>query len=202
MITGSKVLLSIIVLIAAAATLNASVVVNPVFVLNSGLEFSIAETPFTPQLDSPLAHLDLIPTATTTPAPVMNLDPRSVVLGPTASYAAPRIRVNTFSSALFEVSALSLVALNIVDYFSTREALRYPGLQEGNPLLKNIVKDPTKFAVLKIGVVAASYISMKSLYKKNRTLAWVVSTASNVLMGYVVSNNVRLINVARSRQGL
>lgn len=197
--TGSKVLLSIFILIAAASTLNAGLIVNSVYIFNSGFEFSIAETPFTPQLDSPLAHLDLIPPTEFAPAPVMNLDPRNVVLGSTRSYAPPLARGRSFGDGLFEASMISLLALNIADYFSTREALRTPGLQEGNPLLKNVVKDPAKFAAVKIGVAVASYISLKSLYKKNRALGWAVSTLSNFAMSYVVSNNIRLINVARAR---
>ncbi len=204
---GSKVLFGLFILIAAAISSQAAVVTGYRFAPAelSVLEYSIIETPFTPQLDTPLARLDLMPAAEATllsapaPAPVMNLDPRSVVLGGSTSYAPPLARRYSVGDGLFEASALSLVALNIADYFSTREALRFPGLQEGNPLMKGVVKDPTKFAAVKIGIAVASYISLKSLYKKNRTLGWAVSVLSNFAMSYVVSNNLRLINWAKSR---
>jgi len=84
--------------------------------------------------------------------------------------------------------------LNAADYFSTLEALKRPGLQEGNPLMKGIVKSPAAFAAVKIGISAFSYISLKKMYKSNRSLAWVLSLATNFAMSYVVSNNLRLIN--------
>jgi hypothetical protein len=40
---------------------------------------------------------------------------------------------------------------------------------------------------------------MKSIFKRNKTVAWVMTTASNVLLSYVVANNVRLIQGARAR---
>jgi hypothetical protein len=40
---------------------------------------------------------------------------------------------------------------------------------------------------------------MKALFKKNKTVAWVMTTASNVLLSYVVANNYRLIQGARVR---
>ena len=91
------------------------------------------------------------------------------------------------------------LGLNVADYFTTKEALRYMGVNEGNPLLKNIVRDPTKFAVFKLGITAFSYWNMKSLYKKNKTLAWIFSVASNALMYYVVTCNADVINRATTR---
>jgi len=42
-------------------------------------------------------------------------------------------------------------ALNIADYALTREALRYGGVAEGNPMMKNIVKNTYIFAAVKRG---------------------------------------------------
>jgi hypothetical protein len=92
-----------------------------------------------------------------------------------------------------------MVGLNIADYVSTREALKYPGLTETNPLMKPFVKSPAAFAAIKFGTTALSYWSMKVLFKKNKTVAWVMTTASNVLLSYVVANNYRLIQGARVR---
>jgi hypothetical protein len=40
---------------------------------------------------------------------------------------------------------------------------------------------------------------MKSVFKKNRTMAWIMATASNVVISYVVVNNMRLVHKARTR---
>lgn len=101
--------------------------------------------------------------------------------------------------ALFDANLVLMVGLNVADYISTREALKYPGLTETNPLMAPFVKSPAAFAAIKFGTTALSYWSMKAIFKKNRTLAWVMTTASNALLSYVVANNVRLIQGARVR---
>jgi hypothetical protein len=101
--------------------------------------------------------------------------------------------------ALFDANLVLMVGLNVADYVSTREALKYPGLSETNPLMKPFVKSPAAFAAVKLGTTALSYLSMKALFKRNRTMAWVMTTASNVLLSYVVANNMRLIQGARAR---
>jgi hypothetical protein len=100
--------------------------------------------------------------------------------------------------ALFEVNLLAMVALNVADYLSTRQALKYPGLNEANPLMQPFVKSPAAFAAVKIGTTALTYWSMKALFKKNKTVAWVLTTASNVLMSYVVASNMQRIHQARA----
>jgi len=69
---------------------------------------------------------------------------------------------------------------------------------EGNPMMKNIVKDPYVFAAAKVGVSALNFYLMKHLYKKNRTLAWVLTTVTNFAMTYVVANNIRVLSDAKS----
>ncbi|MBN2265774.1 MAG: hypothetical protein JW775_08175 [Candidatus Aminicenantes bacterium] len=101
--------------------------------------------------------------------------------------------------ALFEANLVLMVGLNIADYLSTREALKYPGLTEVNPLMKPFVKSPAAFAAVKFGTTALSYVSMKAIFKRNKTVAWVMTTASNALLSYVVANNMRLIQGARAR---
>lgn len=100
--------------------------------------------------------------------------------------------------ALFDANLVLMVGLNIADYFSTKEALKYPGLEETNPLMKPFVKSPAAFAAIKVGTTALSYWSMKSLFKKNKTMAWIMTTASNAILSYVVVNNMRLVHKARS----
>jgi len=101
--------------------------------------------------------------------------------------------------ALFDANLVLMVGLNVADYFSTREALKYPGLTETNPLMKPFVKSPAAFAAIKLGTTALSYLSMKAIFKRNRTVAWIMTTASNALLSYVVANNMRLIQGARAR---
>jgi hypothetical protein len=93
--------------------------------------------------------------------------------------------------ALFDANLVLMIGLNIADYISTREALKYPGLTETNPLMKPFVKSPAAFAAIKLGTTA--------IFKKNKAVAWVMTTASNALLSYVVANNVRLIQGARAR---
>ena len=101
--------------------------------------------------------------------------------------------------ALFDANLILMLGLNVADYISTKQALKYPGLEETNPLMKPFVKDPTLFAAVKFGTTALSYWSMKAIFKKNKTVAWIMTTASNALLSYVVANNVRLIRAARAR---
>lgn len=100
--------------------------------------------------------------------------------------------------ALFDANLVALVALNVGDYFSTREALKYPGLREANPLMQPFVKSPAAFAAIKVGTTVLTYWSMKALFKKNRTAAWILTTASNVLLSYVVASNMQRIHQARA----
>lgn len=101
--------------------------------------------------------------------------------------------------ALFNANLALMIGLNAADYFSTVEALKYPGLEETNPLMKPFVKSPAAFAAIKIGTTALSYWSMKAVFKKNKTMAWVMTTATNAVLSFVVVNNMRLVQQARSR---
>jgi hypothetical protein len=119
---------------------------------------------------------------------------------PTAPLRLPVMRpVARPGKALFDANLALMIGLNLADYISTREAFKYPGLEETNPLMKPFVKSPAAFAALKIGTTALSYWSMKAIFKKNKTVAWVMTTASNVLLSYVVANNIRQIQAARAR---
>jgi hypothetical protein len=123
------------------------------------------------------------------PAPVVTAPLRLPIYRP-----APRP-----GKGFFDANLVIMVGLNIADYISTKEALKYPGLTETNPLMKPFVKSPAAFAAIKLGTTALSYWSMKVLFKKNRTMAWIMTTASNALLSYVVANNYRLIQGARAR---
>jgi hypothetical protein len=168
-----------------------------------GADPSLIETVLAPNLPSALANFDLIPIPNNeisyTEFANLDLSPRNVVYGTGRSYLNPDFRTSSMGDKLFTASLVSLVVLNVADYFSTLDALKHPGLGEGNPLMKPFVKSPLVFAAVKAGISTLSFLSMKSIYKKNRPLAWVLSTAANFAMSYVVSNNLRLIDKIKGR---
>lgn len=100
--------------------------------------------------------------------------------------------------ALFDLNLLALVSLNVADYVTTRQALKYPGLYEANPLMRPFVKSPAAFTAVKAGTTVLTYLGMKALFKRNRTAAWIMTTATNVFLSYVVSNNLQKIHQARA----
>jgi hypothetical protein len=99
----------------------------------------------------------------------------------------------TLGNSLFTASLLTLTALNIADYFSTVKALRLPGLEEGNPIMRPFTKNMFVFGAVKLGVAALDFYLLKNVYKKNKTLGWVLSIVGNIAMSYVVSSNMRKI---------
>ena len=175
------------------------------------LLLAAASSGFTLAADMPLGVLVATPLEVTTvmsltPAP----EPVQVPLNwgdPAATPQADMAIVPAFpgfrpsgdaGKAFFNANLVALVGLNVADYFTTREALKYPGLREANPLIQPFVKSPAAFAAIKIGTTALTYWSMKALFKKNRTAAWILTTASNVLVSYVVASNMQRIHQARA----
>ena len=116
-----------------------------------------------------------------------------------AGNVIPPEQSRTFGDSVFDASVFSLVALHVGDYFTTCEALRYPGNREGNPWLKNITKYPEAFAIFKAGIAAGTYFGLKSIYEKNKTLGWMISTLSNFCLSYIVFHNFKAIREARAR---
>jgi hypothetical protein len=104
---------------------------------------------------------------------------------------------STFGNSLFTSSLITLTALNVADFFTTRQALKLPGLTEGNPFMKPFVKSTLLFTGVKLGITALDLLFLKKVYKKNKVLGWALSLAANFAMSYVVSNNMRLIQQAR-----
>lgn len=111
-----------------------------------------------------------------------------------------QIESQKVGDSLFTSSLVAFAALNIADYVTTVKALKCDGLQEGNPIMKPFVKNAYLFAAVKVGISALNYKLMKSLYQKDKRIAWVVSTAINFAFSYVVANNLRMIQKARSCQ--
>jgi hypothetical protein len=166
----------------------------------SGL-LTIGETALPAANPSPLMALDLYPTADKALPEknyeAMNLDPRAAAAGSGIPVFRPTFRGSSAGKTLYTLSLVSMVALNVADYLSTKECLKYPGLSEGNPIMKPFIKNPYVFAAAKTALTAFSYWNMKHLYKKNKPLAWVASFAANAALAYVVSNNYRLLGQAR-----
>ncbi len=162
------------------------------------IEIRILETPLPGISLSPLSRLDLFPE----PAPMpfafvttLHPDPARDVTG--RRRLERSLNSAAFSETIFEVSMAALVGLSLADYLTTMAAVKYPSLAESNPFFKILVKSPLSFAAAKIGVTAISYWGLKRLYKQNKTMAWVLSTASNFAMSFVMANNLRLIKGAK-----
>src|SRR5512136_2073179 len=84
-----------------------------------------------------------------------------------APQLTPQLRIPVYKpsaragKALFDANLVLMVGLNVADYISTRQALKYPGLEETNPIMKPFVKSPAAFAAIKAGTTVLSYWSMK-----------------------------------------
>ncbi len=146
-------------------------------------------------LPEPLAEPALASSEILVMESVPALSPQMAFVPPRPSFRPP-VRSG---KALFGANLVLMIGLNVADYVSTRQALKYPGLSETNPLMKPFVKSPAAFAAIKLGTTALSYLSMRAIFKRNKAVAWVMTTASNVLLSYVVASNVRLIQGARAR---
>lgn len=128
----------------------------------------------------------------------LNNDPDFGQIGPKFDLGITRRPLN-LGKTLFDTSLISLTALHVADFLSTREAVKIPGLREANPLYKSIVKNDAAFAAVKVGFAALTYIGFKGLYKKNKTTAWIMSVAANALFAYVVTNNYKFIQAYKQR---
>ena len=101
------------------------------------------------------------------------------------------------SSLLYTSSLITLTCLNIADYYTTVRALKYENLKETNPLMRPFAKNTFLYTTVKLGLTAYNYYFLKSLYKKDKTLAWAVSLVANFALSYVVANNISKIQEAQ-----
>ncbi len=104
-------------------------------------------------------------------------------------------------SAGFTAAMASTALLHAADYFTTVNALKYSRLEEGNIFMKKIVNNQLLFGAIKLGVAGLQVTLLKGLYKKNKTLAWVVGTAMNVALSAVVANNFSKTQKAKACLG-
>jgi len=128
----------------------------------------------------------------------LNNDPDFGQIGPKIDFGITRKPLN-LGKTLFDSTLITLTALHLGDFLSTREAVKIPGLREANPLYKSIVKNDAAFAAVKIGFAALTYVGFKGLYKKNKTTAWIMSVAANALFAYVVTSNYKFIQAYKQR---
>ncbi len=167
--------------------------------LRADIEISLVETEIPTAALTTLSILTLpVGDASDPIALTASLDPSRMAVNPGHRYLVRSLDGLAFGRTAFDAFLLAMVALNVADYFSTTTALKYPGLAEGNPILKPFVKSPLAFGAVKLGFTAISYFSAKSLFKRNKTMAWIVTMAANAALSYAVSNNVKLIGLARS----
>jgi hypothetical protein len=116
------------------------------------------------------------------------------ILAPPSPTFPTRKKNNTFLITTLSSAAV----LQAADYFTSLNALQYSSLKEGNPLLKNVGGDPLLFGVVKLCATGLQVVILKKLYDGNKTLAWVVGTAMNVALSFVVANNIHQIQKARN----
>ncbi len=99
-------------------------------------------------------------------------------------------------NSLFTASLLTFAALNIADYVTTVKALKLPDAEEGNPLMRPFTKNMVLLGAVKLGVSALDFYLLKNIYKRNKTLGWVLSIVGNLALSYVVSHNIQKIQAA------
>jgi hypothetical protein len=138
----------------------------------------------------PLARLDFLQN--------INLNSLSLNLD-VLRYPGTKFKLGKIENTLFTSSLVTFAALNLADYFSTRQALKYPCIQEANPFMEPFVKSPYVFATIKLGTTVLGYYSMKKLFKKDKKMAWALSLVSNFVLSYVVVKNVQLIHKAQGK---
>ncbi|MGD2245751.1 MAG: DUF5658 family protein [Candidatus Aminicenantes bacterium] len=160
-------------------------------------------TPPEPNAEVGLEEISLGNTEITPFSGMLTLYPKKVSLQ--SSFTSPdNLSINPIRkrNAGFTASLVSTVFLHAADYYTTVRALKYSTLQESNPFLKKIVHNQLLFGAVKLGVAGLQVTLLKGLYKKNRTLAWIVGTAMNVTLSYVVANNISKIQRAKTCYGM
>ncbi len=104
-------------------------------------------------------------------------------------------------SSGFTAAMASTILLHAADYYTTVNALKFSTLEEGNPFMKKIAHNQLLFGAIKLGVAGLQVTLLRGLYKKNKTLAWIVGTAMNVGLSCVVANNFSKIQKAKACLG-
>lgn len=193
-----KIIVSIAIMLALSAG----------FASAGEIDFSLIQTASLSKSMLPVNGLSLTSAAYTATAPEAIEPPAPVAQAAPANLSSINIQKSfgpymrdgsKFEKTLFTSQMVAMVALNVADYLTTNAAMKHTGLREGNPMMKPFVKNAVLFAAVKAGTTALSIWGMKSLRKRDKTTAWVLTTASNLLLSYVVANNMRLIQRTKLR---
>lgn len=159
-------------------------------------------TPPTPSTAVASIEFNLKETEVTSKALTLTLSPKKLSL---QSYSiSPRNTSFTpkqKGTGGFTAALVSTVVLHAADYYTTVNALKFSTLQEGNPFMKKIANNQLLFGAIKLGVAGLQVTLLRGLYKKNKTLAWIVGTAMNVALSGVVANNLSKIQKAKACLG-
>jgi hypothetical protein len=126
------------------------------------------------------------------PAPVFSFQPAAQIPIRAGFWTAAE-------SGLFTASLASFAAMNVADFFLTREAMKYPSISETNPLIRPIVKNDFTFGLYKAGYIALNSYFLNRLHGSDKPLAWALSLASNLLISLAVSHNIQQLNKAKGR---
>jgi len=168
-------------------------------------ETVIIDSGFTPPSPStPMASMEfsLEETEITSSARTLTLSPKKLSL---QSYSISPQNISFTpkqkGTSGFTAALASTVILHAADYYTTVKALKFSNLQEGNPFMKKIANNQLLFGAIKLGVAGLQVTLLKGLYKKNKTLAWIVGTAMNVALSGVVANNLSKIQKAKACLG-
>lgn len=128
----------------------------------------------------------------------LNLTPKRINIKPDPSpHLNKHFKMQRLENSLYTGFLLTQTILNVADYVITVKGLKYESLQEGNPIMKPLVKNPYLLATVKFGTTALNFYFMKKLHKKNKTLAWIASTISTFVLSYFVVNNIKMIHKAQ-----
>jgi len=195
-----------------AFVINAPMIANEKTVDNDDILFAeilsetvIIDSGFTPpapsmavaSMDSSLEKTEITSNTSSLTLSPKKLSLQSYSISPQNISFEPRQKGNSgFTAAL-----ASTVLLHAADYYSTVNALKYSNLEEGNPFMKKIVNNHLLFGAIKLGVAGLQVTLLKGLYKKNKTLAWIVGTAMNVGLSCVVASNFSKIQKAKTCLG-
>ncbi len=199
------VLMMAIVINAPMIASEKTVYNNEVYLAKILPETVIIDSGFTPPAPSATIasrDISLEETKITSNARSLTLFPKKISLqsysiSPQDISFSPRQR----GSAGFTAALASTVILHAADYYSTVNALKYSSLEEGNIFMKKIVNNQLLFGAIKLGVAGLQVTLLKGLYKKNKTLAWVVGTVMNVALSGVIANNFSKTRKAKACLG-
>jgi hypothetical protein len=152
----------------------------------SGEEKAVSATP-----SAPFEVSALVPptTATLENAPALPAHP---VLGkPRVPESWMTDRKESRPAALPTMYA-TFAALQMLDVYSTRRALRVPGAYEANPIMSKVAGNSGAMIAVKAASTAASIYFTERTWKKNRKSAIIVMAIVNGATAAVASRNLKL----------